>query len=259
MRNAGLTVGERAHCRVKLPVFEGPFDLLYHLIEAEEIDIWDIPIASVAEQYLAYLTAWREMDLEIAGEFLVMAARLLAIKARLLLPDPAEEEEGEEGDEGIDPREQLARQLLMYRRFKIAAGRLERLAAARAGIRGRRPAPVVDVNRGRLEPGAGDPHELAALYSRLLRAKRERESSALHIASREYTLEERIEQIAALLRQGGKTSFVSLLPGPLTRRNIVITFLAVLELVRLGLAQALQDEPFGPLMLEAAPHARTGA
>ena len=115
--------------QIHLPIFEGPFDLLFHLIKQQKIDLKEIPIAEITEQYLNYLTALEEIDLDMAGEFLVMAATLLSIKVRMLLPEPAAADETEE--EPVDPQQLLIARLLEYNRYKEAAAELDRLSRGR--------------------------------------------------------------------------------------------------------------------------------
>jgi len=226
---------------VRLPRFEGPLDLLLHLIKRDEIDIYDIPIARITEEYLSTLDLMKQLDLELAGEFLVMAATLIRIKSQMLLPRPSLEEEAEE----IDPREELVRRLLEYRKFKEAAERLkEREEERRRMFERGQPAappedgvPMVDVSLFHLLDG------LRAVLRRL-------EDVPVHeVEMEEVSIEEMEERIREALAREGRVLLAELFGRARRRLEAIVTFMALLELMRLGEAEALQEEVFGDIWI----------
>ncbi len=238
---------------VRLPVFEGPLDLLLHLIRINEVEITDIPIARIGEQYLEYLTLVGELDLEVVGEYLVMASTLAWIKSRMLLPA---ERVGEDGEE-IDPREELVTRLLEYQRFKEVATelgerqRLGRDVFAACGFELEAPAE----SEREIEIGLFD---LVEAYRRVLEAKRDAVSRPHEIEAEEITVRERMMEIMAALEPRPSIDFDVLLreerSRPHTKVLIIVTFLAILELTRLSairIYQGLDDlgVPEGPLHL----------
>ena len=239
----------RAGIRVNLPAFEGPLDLLLHLIQQNEIEITDIPIAKITKQYLEMLDLLRELDLEVAGEFLVMAATLMRIKARMLLPAIIEE------TEELDPREGLVRQLLEYRRFKDAAKDLERLEAERR-LQFERGAPA------QLEdPEASEllPVSLFRLLDALKGALARQVPSVVHtIQADPMRIDEAMSLLRENLRSRGRLLFAEMLDLFVTRLEKITAFLGLLELLKLGDVRATQEDQFGPIFLEfstAAPAA----
>ncbi len=219
--------------RVKLPAYEGPLDLLLFLIQKDEVDIYDIPIARVTEQYIAYLDFMQELNLSLAGEFFVMAATLMEIKSAMLLPR-AEVPEGEEME---DPRAALVAQLLEYKRFKKAAERFASLEAEQAL---RYPAG----GDGRFKNDEFDGETIFALLAAfkdvLARAPERREVMP---AERGPTIDEQLAYVRERLRAaGGRVLFADLFAG--ARIVIVVTFLALLELLRKGECRVRQDRPF---------------
>lgn len=233
-----------AAIRVNLPAFEGPLDLLLHLIQQDEIDITDIPISKITRQYLEMLDLMRELDLEVAGEFLVMAATLMRIKSRMLLPPIIEEQEE------LDPREGLVRQLLEYRRFKEAARDLERLEAERR-LRFERGAPA------QLEdPEASEllPVSLFRLLEALKGALARQVPPVVHTIQAEPM---RIDEAMSLLRENlksrGRLLFAEMLDLFVTRIEKITAFLGLLELLKLGDVRAAQEDLFGPIFLEYRP------
>jgi segregation and condensation protein A len=231
--------------QVRISVFEGPFDLLFHLIEQEEVEIWDIPVARITEQYLEYLAAIDELDLESAGEYLVMAATLLAIKARLLLPTPLSESEE---CEGVDPRLELVSRLLEYRRYREAAAALADLAVGRDLLHPRGRTQYSDWSQPRFPRPVGE-----ATVDDLQRAMREVLNAyqppppTVAIPRRVVTIEGCIRDIEQAVQAKPFCSFRHLLPATPTRQDVVVTFLALLELIHRGLLSAEQSEIFGPI------------
>lgn len=232
--------------QLKLPVFEGPLDLLLHLIQREQLNIYDIPIALVTEQYLAYLTSMRELNLDIASEFLVMAATLLALKARMLLPKPEESAQSEDGEEAADLQRALVDSLLEYRRFKAAALALRELEERQARRFWRAAEETLP-----MPPGISPEVTLNDLVTafRSVAESLVPEEPAM-IRRDEITLREKIRQILRRLSSSKRgLSFRQLLgPNP-SRLNVVISFLAVLELIRLQRVIVQQPMPFGEMIV----------
>lgn len=230
--------------RVELEIFEGPLDLLLHLIKKNEVNISDIPIATITEQYLATLELMQTLNLDVAGEFLVMAATLIQIKSRMLLP--AGEEEGDE-DEGGDPREELVRRLLEYQRFKDAAAELhQREVLARdvfvRSAAATQEAPPVDFREV----------SVLELLTALRRVMERLPKDSVHeVILEKITVREKMTQLLDLLRLGGEVHFDSLFAAVKTRMEVVVTFLAMLELVKVRAIRILQEEPAGPIKIEA--------
>jgi segregation and condensation protein A len=225
----------------KLERFEGPLDLLLHLIKRDEIDIYDIPIAHITQQYLAYLDLMRSFDLEVAGEFLVMAATLMRIKARMLLPvPPAEEEELE------DPREGLVQRLLEYRQFKEAAGTLQSRELERRLHFERGMVPGED-ETGPLPLAPATLFDLLDALNRVLSRLPER--TVYEVQGEIFTIEEKMALIQRRLAEEGTLLFGTLLEACRVRLEAIVVFMALLELVRLGEVRVLQSELFGEITL----------
>jgi len=231
--------------QVRLEAFEGPMELLLHLIQVNKIDIYDIPIAALTEQYMAYLAEMRRFDIEVASEFLVMAATLLLIKSRMLLPKtPKEAEE----DEEIDPREELVRRIVEYQRYKKVSLEMAERAEEESRFVGRAPAelPV------RLAPPQGlSVNDLWEAFRRVLEVKRELTIPEAIVAHEEYRVEDQMQMIVErlLASEDGATSFEDLfLTG--TRDELVATFLALLELIRRRIIVVRQPMLFGPIRVE---------
>lgn len=228
---------------VNVPAFDGPLDLLLHLIKRDEVNIYDIPISHITEQYLAYIGMMRLLDLDVAGEFLVMAATLMRIKSRMLLP-PAPG--AEEGDEDLDPREELVRQLLEYRRFKEAAGRLQTAEETRRQF----------FERGYIPPTGGDePPELmpVSIFTLIDVMKevlaRVGEEFFHEVILEEVALEDKIALIEGELAAHGRILFRDLIERFPRRMHVVVTLMAILELSRLSRVAVRQESLFGQIWL----------
>lgn len=237
--------------QVTLPAFDGPLDLLLHLIKRDEINIYDIPISHITGEYLAYVGMMQLLDLEVAGEFLVMAATLMRIKARMLLPPaPGAVEEDEEG---LDPRDELVRQLLEYRRFKEAAERLHDAEELRRHRFERGFAPRFDAD--------GLPELMPiSLFSLIDVMKdvlaRVGEEFFHEVLLEEVSLEEKMDLIGGELKSRGRVLFLELLERFPRRMHVVVTLMAVLEMARLGQLAVRQERGFGQIWLyrpELAP------
>ena len=234
-----------AEYKVKFEVFEGPLDLLLYLIKKEEVDIYEVNLAALAGQFIEYIDTMRMLDLEVAGEFLVMAATLMYIKSRELLPaDQQVQVEGEE--EGEDPRWELIRQLVEYKKFKDAAARLQVLEAEQESIFPRRP--------GKLEFEAAAPplkpdvslFDLLNAVNAVLKRLGQREDSR-EIYQDKWTVSEKIEHLMRLIAERTQLKFSELFEGVTSRSEVVCTFLALLELIRLRQLTAVQVEAFGEI------------
>lgn len=230
--------------RVELDIFEGPLDLLLHLIKKNEVSITDIPIATITEQYLATLDLMQTLNLDVAGEFLVMAATLVHIKSRMLLPAGDDEDDEEEG---ADPREELIRRLLEYQRFKDAADRLEQRELLTRDVFARCAARAEEV-------GPSVFHEVSVfeLVGALQRVLERLPKESVHeITLDKITVREKMTLLLDTLRASGKVLFDSLFGEAKTRMDVVVTFLAMLELVKVRALRIFQDEPSGPIVIEA--------
>jgi segregation and condensation protein A len=233
--------------QVALDALHGPLDLLLYLVKRNEVDVRDVPVARIAEQFLDHLHALQAIDVEWAGEFLVMAATLMELKSRLLLPR-ADEAAGPEPE---DPRKELVRQLVEYRKTKDAAGHLDRLAEQRQFHVPRVPPDD--------EEGATSPRlrrvELWDLVGAFGRLVRETESlQPLHLVEDETPQTAYLDVVRTKLRAGRPVPFGDLFDPPFTRRRLIGVFLALLELIKLAEVAFEQAEPFGPIwVLPAEP------
>src|SRR3989475_1875929 len=227
--------------KVKFEVFEGPLDLLLYLIKKEEVDIYEVNLTQLATQFLEYIEVMRLLDLEIAGEFLVMAATLMYIKSRELLPvDQQAQVEGD--DDGEDPRWELIRQLVEYKKFKDAAAQLAVLEARQEDIFPRLP--------GKLEfEAAAAPRAEVSIFdlvnavSSVLKRFNQREDLR-DIFEDKWTVSEKIEQLLRMTAERQSMNFSQLFEGVTSRSEVVVTFLALLELIRLKQLTAIQRQPF---------------
>jgi segregation and condensation protein A len=235
--------GEPEGYRVQVGRFDGPLDLLLHLVRINEVDIADIPIVEITEQYNQHLEMMRELNLDIAGEFMVMAATLMHIKSQMLLPpDPTVGEDGEEED----PRAALAQQLLEYQRFKQAAESLQALDSRRSLIWERGSIPEEFEGEELL---TADLFDLLTAFRGLL--GRLGEEAGLEIRRDTVSIAEKIGWINDLLESRSSIELLSLLEDLPTRLDRIATFLAVLEMMRLRLVVAFQRRLFGEIRLAA--------
>jgi len=221
----------------RLEGFEGPLDLLLHLIQKNELDIFNIPIAVITEQYLEYLQLMKVLNLDMAGEYLLMASTLLHIKSRMLLPKSSVEEEEEE-----DPRAELVRRLLEYQRYKQAAGELEKRPMLDRDVFVRLiPGELEEIpEEERIEVNL---FELLEAFRKILERAR---SEAVHeVVLDPLSVEDKIQEILELLqRENRSTAFHRLFPEQASRRLIVVTLLAILELVKMKRIRIFQLAPF---------------
>jgi len=230
--------------KVKFEVFEGPLDLLLYLIKKEEVDIYDVNLTQLATQFIEYIDVMRMLDLEIAGEFLVMASTLMYIKSRELLPlDQQVETDGE--DDGEDPRWELIRQLVEYKKFKDAAAQLQALEARQENIFPRLPARPEFAAEKPLRPDVSLFDLLNAVNSILKRVSQKEDSR--HVFEDKWTVSEKIELILKAITEEPRLKFSELFEGALSRTEVVVTFLALLELIRLKQIIVVQPEAFGEI------------
>lgn len=232
--------------QVKLDIFEGPLDLLLYLIRKDELEITDIPIVTITNQYMEYLDLMRMLDLEIAGEFIVMAATLMMIKSRMLLP--MEERASHEEEDEEDPRWDLVRQLVEYKKFKDAAFHLHELEVDREYVYDREGAHV------HLEKDAEKTLQDVSIFD-LISALNEAlqnvpEESLTEIFTEEVTVAQKVDDVLEQLKSKSRVSISDLFRSMKSRSEIVCTFLAVLELIKLRHVQVLQEENFDDIVVE---------
>lgn len=230
---------------VKLASFEGPLDLLLHLIKTNEIDIHDIPIALITKQYLNAIDLIKELNLDIAGEYLVMAATLIHIKSKMLLPRP-ETAAGVEGDAGEDPRDALVRRLLEHQKFKAAAGLLHEREQLRSAQWQRPDERVAAIAGDDYEPELEvDLFTLLTAFQQVVQRAKLRPKVLL--PAEQIPVEVRIDQLLARLSETEACGFEDLFADVDDRSGLIVTFLALLEMIRLKLVRVFQSGSFGPI------------
>ena len=241
---------EMSEYTVKFEVFEGPLDLLLYLIKKEEVDIYEVNLTKLATQFVAYIEMMREFDLEIAGEFLVMASTLMYIKSRELLPvDQRVETEGEE--EGEDPRWELIRQLVEYKKFKDAAAQLQALEARQEGVFPRVPGQLEFAEEApAVKPGVSVFDLLNAVNVVLQRFQKR--DGPREIFQDKWTVSEKIESIVRVLAARDRVRFSELFEDATSRSEVVCTFLALLELIRLRQLVCTQTAEFADIEIGRA-------
>jgi segregation and condensation protein A len=241
---------QRQEYEVKLSLFEGPLDLLLYLVNKAEVDIVQIPVAQIAEQYLEYLDLMRDLNIDIAAEYLYMASTLIRLKARELLPDSEPEPLPEEG--GIYNREQLIEQLLAYKKFKEAAFSLRNSEADQLGcfIRGAtdeqylQPAPVQESFIGSITV-----FDLISAFKRIL--DRAVVDDKYHVVNADnIKIDDRIEHVLGMLDSDREMRFEELFAGDGRKIALVVTFMAILELIKMGSIQFRQEEQFGAIFVK---------
>jgi segregation and condensation protein A len=236
-----------AEYKVKFEVFEGPIDLLLYLIKKEEVDIYEVNLTTLATQFIEYIETMRMLDLEIAGEFLVMAATLMYIKSRELLPvDQQVQTEGEDDDE--DPRWELIRQLVEYKKFKDAAAKLQVLETRQENVFPRVPGKIDFAAESPRLRGEASIFDLVNAVNAVLKRFNQREDLR-DIFADKWTVSEKIEQVLGLLAQQTRLRFSELFASVTSRAEVVVTFLAMLELIRLKQLVATQTDAFGEIEL----------
>ena len=232
---------------VRIENFEGPLDLLLHLIKKNEINIYDIPIALIAQQYLEYLSGMKELNLAVAGEFLVMAATLLHIKSRMLLPaDEAPDEE----EEGPDPREELVRRLLEYKQFKEAASGLDGRERLWRDMFAREVGPPPDMQADEALLDDVTLFDLVDALQDIL--ARHPGKQLVEIIPDNMTVRDRMNAILEALEGHEGIDFASLFESAGHRMILIVTFLALLELIRIRVVRVFQGEAFGAILVSRA-------
>ena len=230
--------------KIKLDSFEGPMDLLMHLIEKNKIDIYDIPIALLTQQYMEYLDASREFNIEIASEFLVMAATLLQIKSRMMLPKPPKEE----AEEGVDPRQELVERILEYRRFQQVSTVLSSMVQSEGRYVARKPTEMAERH---LPPESIPIRLLIEAFQTALDVKAELSIPDALIQPETYHVRDKMEDILFMLaRAEGKLLFSETFRSG-TRSELIVTFLALLELMKRRLVTVRQNRPFSEIFIVA--------
>jgi segregation and condensation protein A len=231
--------------KVKLEVFEGPLDLLLYLIKRDEVDIYDISIERITTQYLEYLETFRMLDLEIAGEFVVMAANLIYIKSRNLLPvhQQPPEEEGEEDD----PRWDLIRQLIEYKKFKDAAFQLRQRELVQEGLIARIPEKPEFKDADSLLKSEVGIFDLINAFQKVLRKIEARREDLREIFEENFTVSDKLDVILRVAQTGRSIAFSDLFAFAASRTEIVVTFLALLELIRMKQIRVAQEGPFAEI------------
>src|ERR1700723_2828942 len=230
-----------AEYKVQFEVFEGPLDLLLYLIKKEEVDIYEVNLTKLATQFIEHVELMRSFDLEVAGEFLVMASTLMFIKSRELLP--VEQQVVVEGeDEGEDPRWELIRQLVEYKKFKDAAAQLQSLELRQENIFPRRPGKLDFENSAAPVKAEACIFDLLNAVNAVLKRFQQKEVGTREIFEDKWTVSEKIEFVLATITSRGSVKFSELFATAANRSEVGCTFLALLELIRLKQLQCLQPE-----------------
>ena len=241
-----------AEYKVQFEVFEGPLDLLLYLIKKEEVDIYEVNLTKLATQFIEYVDLMRQFDLEVVGEFLVMASTLMYIKSRELLPvDQQVTVEGEE-EEGEDPRWELIRQLVEYKKFKDAAATLQTLEERQENVFPRLPGKIEFPSEAEpAKPEVGIFDLLNAVNS-VLRRFQEKTSGQREIYEDKWTVSEKMEFVLKTITERATVKFSELFEQAANRAEVVCTFLAILELIRLRQLACVQPEPFAEIEVSKA-------
>lgn len=248
---------DRQDYQVELQNFRGPLDLLLHLVRRHEVEITEIPIAVITEQYLRYLEVLQMINYEAVGDFLVMASTLMEIKSKMMLPRP----EAAADEVPDDPRSELVRQLVAYRQFREAADQLDRLAQQQSARLPRqafeKPAPVTDPRQQPIQQV--ELWDLVSAFDRLLRATLTTTTATLidDETPQQAYMDEITERLSGHPEE--RVRFEDLFTPPVTRLRLVGLFLALLELIKLGRVLATQDVPFGPIWLNWRSEAAVGS
>jgi len=239
--------------KVVLEAFEGPLDLLLHLIEKEKVDIYDIPIAKITDQYLEYINTMKSIDLDMTSEFLLMAATLLEIKSKMLLPSSNDNEEQLEFEE-VDPREELVRKLLEYKKYKAAAEKLKIRADIHSKVFFKRKEELEEfLGQDSLEIENVDFEELLIAYLNVLNKTNVnlKEIKLTEIQRDEITIEECMKKLENIIKEKKKVKFEELFNEKISKIKIVVTFLAILELAKLKIIKIAQENNFGEIIIKS--------
>jgi segregation and condensation protein A len=234
--------------KVKLDVFEGPLDLLLFLVKRDEIDIYDISLERITRQYLEYLQAFKELNIDLAGEFVVMAANLLYLKSRSLLP--VDQQMPDEDADEEDPRWELIRQLIEYKKFKEAASELHARELIQERIFTRDGKTSGQMGDGPLRLAEVGIFQLINAFQNVIKRVDAREDLR-EIFGEHFTVADKIDIILQRVAEGERVRFSELFGEIASRIEVVVTFLALLELIRLRQIQAIQPDPFGEIEIGA--------
>jgi segregation and condensation protein A len=244
---AALSETRAAPYQVKLEVFEGPLDLLLHLVRKHELDILDIPIGFITEKYVEYILMMEQVNIDIASEYLVMAATLAHIKSKMLLPTPpADQDEAEEEQE--DPRAELVRRLLEYQKYRLAAEQLGDRSVLGRDVFVRGGTEVID--EGPAPLASMSLFKLIDAFESIL--KRVEQHQGHQIDFERISITDRINQLSDILRQRPSVSFDELFSADRTRADVIVTFLALLEMTRLKMTRITQESPYAAIYIELA-------
>ncbi|MBI5573306.1 MAG: segregation/condensation protein A [Elusimicrobia bacterium] len=224
---------------IKLEIFEGPMDLLLHLIQKNDLDIYDIPISKITSEYIAYLNLMKEMNLEVAGDFLIMAATLMRIKSKMLLPVYGDEDE----EELEDPRDEITKRLLEYKKFKEASKVLKTNLENQKDIFFRKTVPEFTAEDFGVDVSLFD---LMDAFRKVLESAKK---SSKEIIKEEFTIEDKIRIILSLLEGKKFVSFYSIFLKNETLNSVIVTFLALLELIKIGQIYVRQNEAFSEIRI----------
>jgi segregation and condensation protein A len=235
--------------KVRLEIFEGPLDLLLYLIKRDEIDIYDISLERITRQYLEYLQAFKELNIDLAGEFVVMAANLIYLKSRSLLP--VDQQPPEEDVDEDDPRWELIRQLIEYKKFKEAAAQLHSRELEQERMFTREGGSLAALGDAPLRLGEVGIFQLINAFQNVIKRVDAREDLR-EIFGEHFTVSEKIDIILQRVGNGLRIKFSELFGDIVSKVEIVVTFLALLELIRLKQIQAIQPDPFGDIEIASA-------
>ena len=240
--------------KVKLDVFEGPLDLLLYLIKRDEVDIYDISIERITKQYMAYIEAFQVLNIELAGEFIVMAANLLYIKSRTLLP--VDQQMAEEDAEEDDPRFELIRQLIEYKKFKEAAALLRDNETAQLNLFARVPVPPDLAPAENLLVEEVGIFDLIHAFQKILKRIEKKPEDLREIFAENFTVSDKIEHVLRITQEGIPLRFEELFADAASRTEIVVTFLAMLELIRLKQLRVRQEAVCGEIWIDRVSNAQ---
>lgn len=236
--------------KIRIDVFEGPMDLLLHLIDRAEIDIYDIPISLITEQFIEYIEKMEELNLEITSDFLVMAATLLEIKSKMLLPQREKSDDSQlEAEE--DPRAELVRRLVEYKKFKSVAEKLREMESIQSKVFYKPKEDIIDNFNDNLEIGDVNIDELLKALNNIIKRRKNKDKilDVREIQREEYTLEKCVSDIKERLKREDTIYFSSLLKEDSTRNEIITYFLSVLELINLKYINVIQEKDFSDLII----------
>ena len=245
--NAYRNIGDNMEYEVKIDAFEGPLDLLLHLIKESKVDIWDIKIVDITDQYLKYIKSMQELNLNVASEYLVMASELMEMKSKMLLPRYKEEEEEEE----LDPREQLIQKLIEYQKYKDMTKNFRELEEIRHEFYTKAPDNLKEyASEGTIITSDVTLDDLMKAFEKFLKRKELEKPLSTTVTKKEITVEERRSSIRSILKDKKKVDFFELF-DVVTKEYIVVTFLAVLEMAKKQELMIYQENNFDNIICEA--------